>query len=455
MDRKNRNKVIFGLMLGLLLLVGCEAKEWLTDPYDLNRPVIVSTTPEDGSMMIPVSQQVVVNFGKKMDIASLSERTTVTDGSDNSVEGTWSGSDSIYTFAPQNALSNSSLYTITMQGAFTPEGVWLGPGVRDANGNSLQNETSFSFSTEGNFGNSPLFLGTGGSNPGFMAYVQNLELTEYEGYPGEGVQTPAITPDGSKVYVASGDNSMVYVIDVASNSVSAEIAMPDTVEGPRTLAVSPNGAEVWVACNGSMHIAVINTSSNLVTDVISVGDYAGDFHSMAINNAGTRAYITTNWDQGVFVIDMPNRAVLDYIEGVATVESTVAIAVSPDDSKIICFLAWAEDEIAVIDVATNAITYMSLGSGGDGFKVDVEGDFVYASGRWNGNIYKINMNDMSYIENNVEYDLTGIAVDTEGEVVYSISPGAGDGGAIFILNASDLSLLGSIAAGNYRGIVTP
>lgn len=457
MNKKFSNrKVIIGLVLGVLLLMGCEEKEWLTDPNDLTRPEVVSTTPEDGSMMNPVNTPISINFGKKMDLTSLSSLTTVTDGSGNNIEGTWSGADSIYTFVPKTTLSSASLFKVTMKGAFSSEGEWLGAGVRDANGNSLENETSFSFSTEGNFGNTPLYLGSGGDNGGVFAYVQNLELAEFEGYPGEGVQTPAITADGSKVYVASQENSMVYVIDVASNSVSAEIAMPDTVEGPRTLAITPNGAEVWVACNGSMSLVVINTSNNQVVASISLADYAEDVHSMAINNAGTKGYITTNWDQGIIVVDINNKTILEYLEGVATVESSTSITVSPDDSKIICFLAWAEDEIAVIDVATNNITYMSLGSGGDGWKIDVEGNYIYACGRWNGNIYKIDMTDMSVAaEVNVEWDMKGIAVDTDGEVVYAIAPAYNDEGGVFILNSNNLSLLGSISAGNYRGIVTP
>jgi hypothetical protein len=39
--------------------------------------------------------------------------------------------------------------------------------------------------------------------------------------------------------------------------------------------------------------------------------------------------------------------------------------------------------------------------------------------------------------------------------VYAISPSYNDEGGILILNASDLSLLGAIPAGNYRDMVTP
>jgi DNA-binding beta-propeller fold protein YncE len=133
------------------------------------------------------------------------------------------------------------------------------------------------------------------------------------------------------------------------------------------------------------------------------------------------------------------------------------IAVSADDSKIFLFVAWVEEEIVIID-ANNTANFrkMSLGSYGDGWKVAVDGDFIYASGRWNGNIYKINMTDESFIETNVGWDLRGIAVDNSGEVVYSISPSYNDEGGILILNASDLSLLGAITpAGNYRDMATP
>ncbi len=448
-----KKKLIISVVFGLLLLVACEEKEWPTEPPDLTRPAVTSTNPEDGSIMNPESESITVTFTEAMNLTSVSALTTVTDGHDNTISGSWSGSGVNYSFTPQAAFSNLTLYNVTMKGAFTPEGEWIGAGVRDNNGNSLQLESSFSFSTEGNYGNSPFYLGTGGDNGGILAYVQDLELSEFEDYPGEGVQSLAINPAGTHVYVASSDDAKVFVVEVATNTVS-EIAMPDGVEGPRAVAVTPDGSEVWVACNWSLDLVVINATNNQVEATISFEDYAWDVNEMTINNAGTRGYVTTSWDGGVLVVDIQNRTVIEHIE--IDGESTMAIAVSPDDSKIIAFLAWTEDEIAVIDAATSEITYMSLGSGGDGWKLDVEGDFIYACGRWNGNIYKIDMTDMSVAaETNVEWDLKGIAVDTEGNVVYSIAPAYDDEGAIFILTASDLSLLGTIPAGNYRGIVTP
>ncbi|MHA2101392.1 MAG: Ig-like domain-containing protein [Candidatus Kariarchaeaceae archaeon] len=456
MDKTIRKKeVIISVVLGLLLFVGCEDKEWPTDPPDLTRPEVTSTNPEDGSIMNPVSESITVTFTEAMNLSSVSALTTVTDGNDNTISGSWSGSGKTYTFTPQSALSNITLYNVTMKGAFTPEGEWIGAGVRDDNGNSLKDETSFSFSTEGNYGNSPIYLGSGNYNPGILAYVQNFEVSELEDYPGEGMQSLAMHPAGTYVYSASRDNSILIVVEVTSNTVSAEISMPDGVEEPRALAVTPDGSEVLVACVGSMDLVVINTADNSISATISLADYAGDINYMTVNNAGTRAYITTSWDQGVIIVDLQSRTVLEYLDGISE-DNAMAIAVSADDSKIFLFVAWVEEEIVIIDANNTANTRtMTLGSGGDGWKVSVEEDFIYACGRWNGNIYKINMTDESYIENNVDWDLRGIAVDTDGEVVYSLSPGYNDEGGILILNASDLSLLGAIPAGNYRDMVTP
>jgi YVTN family beta-propeller protein len=457
MDKTIRRKkvIISVLLLGLLLLLGCEGQEWPTDPPDLTRPAVKSTNPEDGSIMNPVSESISVTFTEAMNLSSVSALTTVTDGHDNTISGSWSGSDTTYTFTPQSALSNLTMYNVTMKGAFSPEGEWLGVGVRDNNGNSLQLESSFSFSTEGNYGNSPIYLGSGNYADGNLGVVQNFEVSDIENYPGEGMQSIAIHPAGTYVYSASRGNAKVIVVEVASNTVSAEISMPDGVEEPRAIAVTPDGSEVWVACVGTMDLVVINTADNSISAVISLADYAGDVNYMAINNAGTKCYITTSWDQGIIIVDVQSRTVDEYLDGIAE-DNAMAIAVSADDSKIFLFVAWVEEEIVIIDANNTAnINTMTLGSGGDGWKVYVEGDFIYACGRWNGNIYKINMTDETYIENYVEWDLRGIAVDTDGEVVYSLSPSYNDEGGILVLTTSDLSLLGAIPAGNYRDMAAP
>lgn len=455
MNKKiSKMKVIIAGALGLLLLLGCEKKEWPTDPPDLTRPAVVSTIPEDGSMMNPISEPIIVTFTEELDLNTLSSLTDVTDGVGNIVDGSWSGSGTTYQFTPASAFEKTSRYNITMKGAFSDEGAWLGPGVRDKNGNSIEKETSFSFSTEGNFGTSPLYLGSGNEGAR-LGVAQNFEVSDFENYPGEGQQSIASHPAGTFVYCGSRENSSLIVIDVASNTVVAEVPMPDGVEEPRTVTVTPDGSKVLVACVGSMDLVIINTADNTIRNTISLADYAGDINYVTVNNASTKAYITTSWDQGLFVIDLVSETVEEYLDGI-TDDNSMNVAVSADDSKIFLFVAWVEEEVLIIDANNTAnIRTMSLGSGGDGWKVAVDGDFIYASGRWNGGIYKINMTDESVLETNVGADLRGIAVDNSGEVIYAVSPYYDDDGAILVLSATDLVLLGTFPAGDYRDIVSP
>jgi len=454
MNKKAINKkAIISVLLGLLLLVGCEKKEWPTDPPDLTRPNVVSTIPEDGSLMNPITSKISIDFGKEMNLNSLSELTSVKDGLDNDVAGTWSSSEGMYVFTPEGGLNEAALYSITMQGAFAPSGEWLGSGVSDNSGNSLQYETSFSFSTEGDFGSSKMYMGSGNEGAA-LGIVQNFEVSDLAGYPGEGQQSVASHPAGTYVYCGSRDNSKLNVIDVATDNVTV-VDLPDGVEEPRAVAVTPDGTRVLVACVGSMDLVILNTADNTVKTTISLADFAGDINYMTVNNAGTKAYITTSWDQGLFVIDLVSETVEEYLDGI-TDDNSMNVAVSADDSKIFLFVAWVEEEVLIIDANnTSNIRSMSLGSGGDGWKVAVNGDFIYASGRWNGGIYRINMTDESFIDNYIGAEYRGIGVDNSGEVVYAISPSYNDDGAILIFNATDLALLGSFTAGNYRDIVTP
>ena len=95
------------------------------------------------------------------------------------------------------------------------------------------------------------------------------------GFP-EGV---AVSPDGSKVYVANfyycgtgGTPGCVSVIDTASNTVIATIIPVGVRNYLEGVAVSPDGSKVYVANSGANSVSVIATASNTVTATIPVGN---------------------------------------------------------------------------------------------------------------------------------------------------------------------------------------
>jgi YVTN family beta-propeller protein len=77
----------------------------------------------------------------------------------------------------------------------------------------------------------------------------------------------AVTPDGSKVYVANFLSNNVSVIATATNTVTA---IPAGSE-PFGVAVTPDGCKVYVANGASNNVSVIATATNRVTAAITVG----------------------------------------------------------------------------------------------------------------------------------------------------------------------------------------
>src|SRR5215471_10814327 len=97
----------------------------------------------------------------------------------------------------------------------------------------------------------------------------------------------AVTPDGSKVYVANrAVSGTVSVIDTATNAVSATIAVGSNPVG---VAVNPDGSKVYVA-NQSRHstVSVIDTSTSSVSTTIDVGPTP---FGVAVTPDGSKVYV--------------------------------------------------------------------------------------------------------------------------------------------------------------------
>jgi YVTN family beta-propeller protein len=130
----------------------------------------------------------------------------------------------------------------------------------------------------------------------------------------------AITPDGSRAYVAFAANSdtgnFVRVIDTATNSVVADI---DVSRNPVWVAITPHGRFAYVAHQqgpNSSVITRIDTLSNTVVGTIPISVPTGNLQGLAMTPDGTRAYVTNAPDPGRFipgsvqVIDIPSNSVV-------------------------------------------------------------------------------------------------------------------------------------------------
>jgi YVTN family beta-propeller protein len=159
----------------------------------------------------------------------------------------------------------------------------------------------------------------------------------------------AVSPDGSKVYIGSFDTNTVSVIATATNRVIATIAVPS----PLGVAVSPDGGKVYVANFDASSVSVIATPTNTVIgSPIPVG--AGSFpYGVAVSPDGSRVYVTNDTSNSVSVIAMATNKVSTIND--LSFNGPTGVVVSPDGSKV--YVAnFDASSVSVIATATNAVT---------------------------------------------------------------------------------------------------
>jgi YVTN family beta-propeller protein len=107
---------------------------------------------------------------------------------------------------------------------------------------------------------------------------------------GDNPQGVAVSPDGTRAYVTNGgsgdvgDPGTVSVIDTATNRVIVQIPVGLS---PGGVDVTPDGTRAYVANRGSGTVSVIRTAGNTVSSIIPVGlSPVG----VAISWNGTRVY---------------------------------------------------------------------------------------------------------------------------------------------------------------------
>jgi YVTN family beta-propeller protein len=198
----------------------------------------------------------------------------------------------------------------------------------------------------------------------------------------------AVAPDGKRAYAAASladwqnlvfAESYVAVIDTATNTVV------DTIEvgnGPLGVAVSPNGSRVYVANNWDGTISVIDAASNAVVDTVAAANCAT---AVAVSPDGSRVYVTsgftynfcvTGWDDSVSVIDAATNALIDTVP---VEDSPVGLVVTPDGSRV--YVAnWGSASVSVIDTASLSV-FATIGVDSGPFGIDVvpAGSHVYVA----------------------------------------------------------------------------
>jgi YVTN family beta-propeller protein len=160
---------------------------------------------------------------------------------------------------------------------------------------------------------------------------------------GEEVYSVVAAADGDRVYAAS--RSGVVVVDPRAGAVITTIELPGQKFG---LAVSPDGTRLYVANSDLNAVSVIDTGTAEVIDTIESGAFTLD---VALSPSSARGYVAQEGAVGVFTTDartpltnipVPDGGVLE------------AVAVTPDGGRVFA-VSRNGGRLIEIDAATQTV----------------------------------------------------------------------------------------------------
>lgn len=182
--------------------------------------------------------------------------------------------------------------------------------------------------------------------------------------------SPALNPDGTRLYVPNHDVAAVSVIDTATNRVVGEIKVPPN---PHWVDFSLDGSRAYTANHESNVVAVIDTDTLSVLETIPVGTSP---HSIAVNPRRPLAAETNFDSDSVSAIDTRTNQV------VATIpvgSNPQAIAWTPD-GRFAYVVNNRSNTVSVIDANTNRVTAtLPTGTGPTSIALQPDGRRAYVS----------------------------------------------------------------------------
>jgi YVTN family beta-propeller protein len=266
----------------------------------------------------------------------------------------------------------------------------------------------------------------------------------------------AVNATGSRVYTANQGANNVSVIDTASNTVTATIAMGNQ---PLGIAVNPSGTRVYVGNYSDNTVKVIDTSSNTVVATIPVGN--GPI-GIAVNPAGTRVYVANSPGSSVSVIDTGTNTVT------ATVpvgNGPVGIAINPAGTRV--YTANSNtNNISVIDTATNTVTTsIAAGTAPRGISINPAGTRAYVANQTSQDVTVIDLGSNTVVTAVPMGGVApyGLSVNPTGTAVYvAIQTGnvkvietAGNTVSATVASAGGKVSLGNFFAAPPAAVATP
>jgi YVTN family beta-propeller protein len=172
----------------------------------------------------------------------------------------------------------------------------------------------------------------------------------------------AATPNSAHVYVADQGNSQIADITTASNTVSKTITVGSMVDAnvaaggdPNIMAVTPDGSKLYVASYAGHGVADIATSTDTVTSTIALFESAtANPNGLALTPNSCQLYAHDHAHNVVDVITVSSDAVPAH-PAVGVTGDPTGMSVTPDSTHV--YVAnQGGPSVSVIATATNTVS---------------------------------------------------------------------------------------------------
>ena len=116
----------------------------------------------------------------------------------------------------------------------------------------------------------------------------------------------AFTRDGARAYVSAENGGTVTYVDARADTVAGAVVVGDRTTKPTGLALSPDEKTLYLANGRSNDVAVIDVASRSVVATIAVGERPW---GIALSGDGRTLYTANGRSASVSIIDVTSRRV--------------------------------------------------------------------------------------------------------------------------------------------------
>lgn len=183
----------------------------------------------------------------------------------------------------------------------------------------------------------------------------------------------ALSPDGSKLFVANEDAATMSVVDVKSGAVVGRVPVGREPEG---VGITPDGRWVLVTNESDNSVSIIDTGTLKIVKSVQVGKRPRD---VAFTPDGRTAYVSGEFDASVYRMAVPQGAPVERVLQLRKEARPMAVVL--DSSRGRLYVSTGRGgTVAVIDSASHKLlAEVPVGTRPWGIALSQDGRWLYTA----------------------------------------------------------------------------